>query len=461
MADAVERPSFTRRKFLGLAAGGATLLATGVGCGSGSESAKSKAGPSTTAGGGKGKPTLRIAQWNNYVAGYDQWWDEDYTRRWGERNGIEVVVDHFDINQAPAHAEAEVASQRGHDLFHSNLTSPARFEDHVIDHREIVEDVEGKVGKMMPFVDRSILNARTQKYFGFSDFWAPNPTHYRTDLWRPLGLRPETWDDVLAGGRRLKAQGHPVGIGMGGDAESNVILLSLIHGFGGSIQDENGNVVINSPGTVEAVKLGAAIFRSAMTDDVLNWDITSNNRYLISGRGSLIVNAIPAIRALEIQDPDLAAKVELLPVPEGPRGSLSPYVISIYVIWKFSENQEAAKRFLVDLATDYREAFLRSQYVQVPSFPGAIRDFRDLVANDPRARPPDKYGLLAGAAEWTANLGHPGHTNAAVDEVIKASVISQMFAAAARGDMSAEEAVRTAEGKIKPIYETWREQGKI
>lgn len=88
-----------RRDFLRLAAGGATLLAAGAGCNSGSDTAKSKAATATTSVGGKGKSPLRIAQWNHYIAGYDRWWDDEYTRGWGERNGIEVVVDHFDINQ--------------------------------------------------------------------------------------------------------------------------------------------------------------------------------------------------------------------------------------------------------------------------------------------------------------------------------------------------------------------------
>ena len=451
----------TRRDFLRLAAGGATLLATGLGCNSGSDTAKSKAATATTAAGAKGKPTLRIAQWNNYMAGYDQWWDNEYTKRWGERNGIEVVVDHFDINQAPAHAEAEAASQRGHDLFHSNLAYEATFEDHVIDHREIVEEVEAKVGKITPLAERSVFNPRTKKYFGFSDCWWPGPAQYRRDLWDPIGVRPDTWEDVLAAGKRLKAGGHPIGIGLGYDAESNLNLMGLMHAFGGSIQDEDANVVINSRATVEAVKIGAAIFRAAMTDEVLNWDITSNNRYLIAGRGSLILNAIAAIRALEIQDPALASKVELLPVPKGPAGTASPYSVSIYRIWKFSENQEAAKRFLVDLATDYREPFLQSQYLQIPSFPGAVADLATLVATDGKSQPPDKYRFLADAAGWTTNAGHPGHSNAATDEVIKASFITQMFAAAARGEMSAEDAVKTAEAKIKPIYDNWRERGKI
>jgi multiple sugar transport system substrate-binding protein len=68
---------------------------------------------------------------------------------------------------------------------------------------------------------------------------------------------------------------------------------------------------------------------------------------------------------------------------------------------------------------------------------------------------------LAEAAEWATNFGHPGHSNAATEEVVKASLISGMFAAAARGEMSAEEAVRAAEARIKPIFEKWRERGKI
>jgi len=452
----------TRRGFLRLAAGGAYVLATAAGCSSKSGKATSGAKSAAT-GPAKGTPVLRIAEWNNYVAGYDAWWDGEYTKQWGERNGVEVVLDHFDINQTAAHAEAEVASQRGHDLFHLVLTLAAPFEDHVINHRDIVEEAEGKLGKLVPFVERSIFNPRTGKYYGFSPYWTPNPTQYRTDLWSPIGRRPATWEDVLAAGSRLKTEGHPIGIGMSSDSESNVTLVGLMNGFGASVQDADGNVVINSKATVEAVKTGAAIFRSSMTDDVLNWDITSNNRYLISGRGSLIVNSVAAVRALEAQDPTLAAKVGLLPAPAGPAGTASPYIVSVYMIWKFAENQEAAKRFLVDLAIATRETLLRSQYNQLPSFQNAVPDLAAVLATDvqSQAQPPDKYAFLAGAAGWSTNIGYPGYSNAATDEVINASIISQMFAAAARGEMSPEEAVKAAEAKIRPIFDKWREQGKI
>jgi hypothetical protein len=116
-----------------------------------------------------------------------------------------------------------------------------------------------------------------------------------------------------------------------------------------------------------------------MTDEVLTWDIASNNRYFVSGRGSLILNSIAALRALEAQDAELAAKTGLRPVPAGPVGRRAPYAVNVYMIWKFAENQEAAKRFLVDVTHESRASFLESQYLQIPSFPGAVDALADLT----------------------------------------------------------------------------------
>jgi multiple sugar transport system substrate-binding protein len=457
----VREYTFTRRDFLRVAAGAAAVAATGAACGSGSE--KPKPSGSAAKGGASSSRTLRIAQWNHLVPAYDQWFDGEYTERWGEEHGVQVVVDHLPFAQLRNRADVEVAAQRGHDIF-GFISPPPVFEDEVVDHREIVEEVEAKVGKTTSLFERSVLNPKTRKYFGFPEYWAANPVLYRVDLWDQVepGLKPDTWDNVLRAAPKLKAMGHPLGIGISPDVDPAQSLPALMLAYGSSIQDEESNLAINSPATVEAVKVGAAIFRTGMTDEVFDWDGASDNRYLASGRASLILDALSAMRAVEKQDPKLASQIALAPVPAGPAGQLSPpSVMSVYVIWKFSRNQEMAKQFLVDLALNYREVFLRSEFYNLPAFPGAVPDLGELVANDARAQPPDKYALLADATRWSTNLGHPGHTNAAVDEVVNQYLIPQMFAAAARGEMTPEEAVRAAEAQIKPIFEKWRQQGKI
>lgn len=449
----------TRREFLAMAG----VAAAGVACGAGPGTPKREAAAT--------KPvprdrTLRIIQWNHFIPSYDDWFDNEYTKRWGEEHGYRVVVDHIPLTELPARAAAEVAAQRGHDLIAFTSPPPA-LEDHVIDHREVVDEVTAKLGPMAALCERSVRNARTGRYFGFSNYWVANAVHYRDDLWQQAGVgpRPDSWDDVLRAGPALKAMGHPLGLGMAGeiDYDSTYTLTALMHAHGASVQDEEGNVVINRPATVEAVKLGAAIFRSGMTDDVFAWDAASNNRYLASGKGSLILNGISALRAVEDQDPSLASSILLAPPPVGPSQRIGQgiYVTNVFAVWKFAEHREAASQFLVDLALSSREAFVRSGYYNLPAFEGAVPDLADLVAADSRAEPPGKYRLLADATSWSTNIGHPGHANAGVDEVFNQFIVPQMFAAAAKGEMTPEESVAAAERRVKPIFDKWRERGKI
>jgi multiple sugar transport system substrate-binding protein len=453
--------AFTRREFLRAAAGGA-LLATGVGCGSGSGGAKSRSEPTPTAG-AKGRATLRIAQWRHPVAAYDAWFDNDFAKRWGEEHGVEVVVDHLDLAELPARAQAEVAAQGPHDVF-GFVYPPPTFEDEVIDHRDIVQEVEGRLGKMTPLVERSILNPKTGKYFGFADCWAADPVNYRADLWDQVqpGLTPDTWEKVLRAAPKLKSLGHPLGIGMSQEVDSNLVLMDLMHSYGASIQDEESSVIINRPATVEAVKMGTALYKAGMTEEMFSWDPFSNNRFLASGTGSLILNAVSAVRAVEGQQPQLAPNVHLAPPPAGPAARLGlPHIVGVYVVWRFSKAQEVARQLLVDLTLTYRDAFLQSSFYNLPAFPGAVPDLAALVSKDDKAQPPGKYSFLADARSWSTNIGHPGYANAATDQVFDHFIVPKMFAAAARGEMGPTEAVAAAEAQIKPIFEKWRALGKI
>jgi multiple sugar transport system substrate-binding protein len=287
--------------------------------------------------------------------------------------------------------------------------------------------------------------------------------HYRTDLWAATGLRPESWDAVLEAAPVLKGRGHPLGISFSGDADGNYGLFGLLASYGASIQDEAGNLALNRPATIEALKMGTALFRAGMTDEVLGWDATgsSNNRSLASGRASMIVNAVSALRAIAAQAPALVERIALLSSPAGPAGRRACYSAGTYVIWRFSRNQEIAGRFLADLAVGYRDAFVESGFYNLPAFPGAVPDLAEMVSHDDRAKPPDAYALLAETPDWSTNLGQPGYDNAAIGEVFDQYLVPQMFAAAARGDMSPEDAVKAAEAQIKPIFDKWRDRGKI
>src|SRR6476646_3839626 len=95
------------------------------------------------------RKTLRIVQWSHYVPRYDQWFDRVFTKEWGEKNRTDVIVDHVAATEVPARGAAEAAAGRGHDLFHF-ITPQAAYEHQVLDHAEIVREVEKRHGKMIP-----------------------------------------------------------------------------------------------------------------------------------------------------------------------------------------------------------------------------------------------------------------------------------------------------------------------
>src|SRR6202171_4982011 len=104
--------------------------------------------------------TLKIVQWSHFVPGYDKWFDNTFTKEWGAKNNTNVVVDHIAIGEINARAAAEVAAQKGHDLF-MFLSPPAAYEKQVIDHREIYDEVQKKHGKPIDLAIKSTFNPKT------------------------------------------------------------------------------------------------------------------------------------------------------------------------------------------------------------------------------------------------------------------------------------------------------------
>jgi multiple sugar transport system substrate-binding protein len=404
--------------------------------------------------------TLKILQWSHFVPSFDDWFKNTYVREWGEKNDTEVIVDYVSIMEVLDHAVAEVGIQKGHDLLMSIWPPPA-FEEHVIDHREIYQECEKKYGKAIPMAIKSTYNPRTNKYFGFSDSYAPDPINYRKDLWDGVGMYPDTWEDVRIGGAKIKKKyGNPVGIGISSEIDSNMAMRSIMHSFGASVQDEEGNVIINSEQTLEAVKFVRALFKEAMTPDVFTWDASSNNRYMLEGKGSLALNAISITRTAESRKmTDMSRKICLAKTAAGPVRRIGlAHVMQVYMIWKFAENIEGAKQFLVDYIGNFRKAFLANEFYNFPCFPDTVPDLKKLIANDSKADPPDKYKVLEDAQEWMTNVGYPGYSNAAIDEIFGTSVIPVMFKKAATGETTPTEAIKEAEVRCKQIFDVWKKR---
>jgi len=410
------------------------------------------------------KKTLKILQWVHFVPPYDEWFNKKYTKEWGQKNDTEVIVDNIGVAGVNPRAAAEVSAQKGHDLFLFNWPPPA-FEEQTVDLKDVYQEVERKVGKPIDLAVKSTYNPKTKKYYAFSPSFTPDPVNYRQDLFSQVGLPngPKTWEEVLTAGTKIKKQfGNPVGVGLSNEIDTGMAMRTIMYSFGSHEQDTAGNLTLNSKETLEAVKFVKALFEQTMTPEVFTWDASSNNRAMIAGKISLALNAISITRTAEKDNPDISKKIQLTKALRGPVRAIGlEHVMQCYVIWKFAENKEGAKKFLIDYTTDFRQAFVAGEYYDFPCFPRTVPDLKKLIANDPKGHPPDKYKVLEDVLEWATNVGYPGYATAAVDEIFSTWVLNVMFAKAASGAATPEEALKEADAACKRIFGKWKEKGLI
>jgi multiple sugar transport system substrate-binding protein len=406
--------------------------------------------------------TLKILQWSHFVPAYDKWFNNEYTKEWGKKNDTEVTVDNINLNLIPSRAAAEVSAQKGHDMV-MFLAPPSVYEEQVVDVADVYAECEKKHGKPVDLAVKSTFNPRTKKYFAFSDSYVPDPINYRMDLWDDIGMKPDSWDDIRVGGKKIKDKtGIPVGVGLSAELDTAMAMRAIMYAHGSHEQDADGNLTINSPQTIEALKYVTALFKETMTPEVFAWDPSSNNRQMLAGRSSLILNAISVTRAGENDKLAIHEKIGLAKAAKGPVRRMGlEHVMDCYVIWKFADNIDGAKKFLVDYVDNFKQGFLASEFYNFPSFAGTIPDIKQIISKDAKAKPADKYAVLGDVLDWATNVGYPGYSSAAVDETFNTWVINTMFAEAATGAETPESALARADTKMKAIWAKWKDRKMI
>ncbi len=163
-------------------------------------------------------------------------------------------------------------------------------------------------------------------------------------------------------------------------------MRALLYSFGGSEQDAKGKLILNSKNTLEAVKFVKALYTEAMTPEVLAWDASSNNRAMLAGKVSVVLNAISVTREAENDKMPIADKIWLAKAAKGPVRRMGlEHVMSVYVIWKFADNIDGAKKFLVDYVGNFHQAFQESEFYNFPCWPKQVPDLKQLITKDSKA----------------------------------------------------------------------------
>ena len=292
--------------------------------------------------------SLSIVQWAHFVPAYDTWFDK-FAKDWGEKNKIAVTVDHIPVQNIPARAAAEASAGSGHDLFGFNGSGGAHlYRKFFIDVADLVKETEKKYGKVTTIGKQLGYNADDGTWSAFPDFYINFPGMYQKShvgrdrdeagyVGQSAHRRRQAEGERQPGRHLARPQQRPEH--ERGAACCGATVLS--------VQDEAGKkIVLDSKEAVEAVKYVAALYKEAMTSDVLSWNDASNNQYIDSGVGSYIINPISAYRTAQTLNKKLADDIFVIEPPKGPVKQIMGAASEFYGIWKFAKNKEAAIEFL-------------------------------------------------------------------------------------------------------------------
>jgi hypothetical protein len=308
---------------------------------------------------------LAVGFWDHWVPGANDTLTA-LVNEWAAKEKVEVTIDYITStgNKNMLTIAAESQARSGHDILAFPTWQPA---DHAKNLEPVDDIMKGLIEK------NGAVNA-TVEYLGKSGGkWIAvpatvgsqmKPPNARIDLMKqhagldikamyPVGAAPKaddwTWDSFLVAAEKCHKAGVSFGLPLGQTSDAVDWVGALFQGYGASLVDAKGAIVVKSDATKQVLEYSKKLTQF-LPQDVFSWDDGSNNRWLISGRGALIMNP-PSAWAVAVRDaPAVAEQCWYMGMPRGPKGRFAPFLPFFWGIWNFSKNKPAAKSLLVHLS---------------------------------------------------------------------------------------------------------------
>jgi ABC-type glycerol-3-phosphate transport system substrate-binding protein len=329
--------------------------------------------------------SLSVGFWDHWVPGGNAA-TEAIVKEWAEKEKVDVKIDFITSqgNKLLLTIEAEAQARSGHDILAMSTWIPS-------DHAERLEPVNDI---MEPLIKQNGDVNATVKYLGRSgNNWIAVPATVgsqlkgpcsRIDLLKqhagidiqamyPAGSapKPDAWtlDAFLRAAEACHKAGVPFGIGMGTTSDSVDTAGAIFHSFGAVLVDGDGKIVVKN----DAVRQALDYYKRLMAflpPDAPAWDDASNNKWLVSGKGALIMNPPSAWAVAKRDAPKIAEQCWHHGMPSGPKGRFGPFLPYFWGIWSFSKNKPAAKSLLTYLSREESAAKMvqASLGYDIPSF---------------------------------------------------------------------------------------------
>jgi len=364
----MKRKTLSRRHFVAVSAAASAAFVTA---------------PFVRTAGAAGK--LSIGFWDHWVPGANNT-SRALVEEWAAKEKVDVQIDYITSQGEKQRLTiaAESQSRTGHDI----MQMPSWWPHTHAKNLEPVDDIVTELIKINGDVDE------TTAYLGRADgHWIAVPATTgsqikgpcsRIDLMKklagidvqemyPAGGSPKaekwTFDAFLTAAEACHKAGFPFGIGLGTTADSVDTAGAVFRSFGAALVDANQKITVKTDPVRQALdyyKRCAQFFPA----DAPAWDDASNNKWLVAGKGALIMNPPSAWAVAKRDAPQIAEQLWTHGMPAGPKGRFAPFIPNYWAIWSFGSNKAAAKSLLTHLSqpSSIEKLVKASGGYDVPSF---------------------------------------------------------------------------------------------
>jgi ABC-type glycerol-3-phosphate transport system substrate-binding protein len=308
---------------------------------------------------------LSVGFWDHWVPNANGA-TEKLIKEWAEKEKVDIQIDFITSqgNKLLLTTAAEAQAKSGHDILAQNTFLPARNAELLVPMNDVMDQLikdNGKVNATVEYLGKvggkwlgvpATIGSQIKgpcsrldymKQFAGLDIKAMYPAGEapKADNW--------TFDTFLKAAEACHKGGHPFGIGLGTTSDNVDTIGAVFHAFGAVLVNEKGDIVIKNDQVRQALEFYKKLMQF-LPPDVAAWDDASNNKFLVSGQASMIMNPPSAWSVAKRDAPKVAEQCWTHGFPSGPKGRYAPFLPFFWCTWNFSKNQSAAKSLLLHLS---------------------------------------------------------------------------------------------------------------
>jgi hypothetical protein len=266
----------------------------------------------------------------------------------------------------------------------------------------------------------------------------------------PAGGPPkaEAWtlDAMLKAAEACQKAGVPFGIGLGTTEDNTDTSGAIFQSFGANLVDAKGNISVKSDAVRQALDYYKKLAQY-LPPDAPAWDNTSNNKWLIAGKGALIMNPPSSWAVAKRDNPKVAENIWLHSMPRGPKGRFVGQLPQFYGLWSFSKNKSAGKDLLLHMSQKESMAQLVAASIgyDLPSFKSMYDLDTWKTVEPPRGV---VYSYPPRGDEQTSMLGAPARSEVGA-QMYNQAINTVMVAKFTQGNEKLDDVIKWAEKELE------------